>query len=253
MIPLRTKIIVARALCSKPVGRAVSTAFRNRIPFYGTTIDTSAPSVPESTKASLLFRLYETAEVRFVRRYLPPALDVVELGSSIGVMGAQVLRVQEPGRRLTCVEANPDLLQPLRANTKDGGSRVRIVHGAIHYPEGACETVGFVHGDSNLDGRVGGFSAGRQVQVRAFTLSEVLRESGFGHYALVCDIEGAEAGIVVYDKAALASCRLAVFELHETNFEGQTYTVDRLANQLLDVHGFELVDRYGPVLVFGRG
>ena len=249
---LSVKTIAARVLCSKPVGCAVSTAFRNRIPFYGTTVDTSAPSVPESTKASLLFRLYESAEVRFVRRYLPSALDVVELGSRIGVMGAQVLRVQEPGRRLTCVEANPDLLQPLRANTKDGGSRVRIVHGAIHYPEGACETVGFVVGDSNVDGRVGSSSAGPQVQVRACTLSQVVREAGFGDYALVCDIEGAEAGIVVYDEAALASCKLAVFELHETVFEGRTYTVDDLANQLLERHRFEWVDRYGPVLVVRR-
>jgi hypothetical protein len=66
--------------------------------------------------ASIFWGLYESAEVRFVRRYLDPDLDCLELGSGIGLVSRVIAEALQPGRLLVCLEAREDLLACAREN-----------------------------------------------------------------------------------------------------------------------------------------
>jgi FkbM family methyltransferase len=247
---LALKIGLARALCAPPLGRLVARLFRDRVPFHGTVIDTSADEISAVTKAQLFWGLYEKAEVGYVRRYLRPDLDVVELGSSIGVMAAQVLRRQRPERRLVCVEAAANLRSAIERNSA-GSARVTIVSAAVAYPDRPGSVVAFQRGASNIEGRIAhGTAAG--VEVPTITLSRLLDEHHLDRYALICDIEGAEVGIIERDRSALARCQQLIIELHPTEWQGRAISVDDMVVALVDDHGFRLVDRHGPVCVFER-
>ncbi len=242
----RAKVQLARQLCRPFVGRLVGSLAKDLIPSRGTIIDTSSPYVLPEVKARLFWRLYESSEIRFIQRYLPANLDVIELGSSLGAVSAQIARRLAPGRRLICVEANPGLrgLASRNVHLNVPQAVVNALEAAIAY---GTETVRFEIGRTSTDSRVG--SAG--VEVPAIRLGQVLEHTGIGEYALVSDIEGAEAGIIVNDAAALGRCRFIVAELHATVNDGTVLSVDELLARLLSL-GFILVARHGPVIVARR-
>jgi len=64
--------------------------------------------------------------------------------------------------------------------------RFELLNCAIAYD---CQTVRFQEGTTRLNGKVG--SEGREVA--ALTLSGLLHKFQLGDYALICDVEGAEA------------------------------------------------------------
>lgn len=246
---LSAKVRVARALTHPWVGRALDLAFRHRIPSRGLRVQVDGPGVGPETTASLFWGFYESAEIRFVQRWLRRDLDVVELGASIGVVSSHIARRIAPDRRLVSVEANPSLIPLIERNVLlNSGRKAEVRHCAVAY--GAGPTVTFSVSEQNVASGIG--RAGRPVEVPATTLSALLKREGYGEYALICDIEGAEAGIVLEDMDALARCRLAIFELHEGEFGGRHVDVPELERRLLDVHGFRLVARHGPVVVLTR-
>lgn len=103
---------IGRVLKSVWLGRLVGKAFGNSIPFRGLRIVT--PEGDHLTKANLFFRMYESAECRFLGR-LPGAIPAVDLGAGIGVTAA-LLAQRAP--RVICVEANYDLVPLIRENVK---------------------------------------------------------------------------------------------------------------------------------------
>ncbi len=205
-------------LLSAPVGRVVGRACGDRIPLYGERIDTANPAISPGTKAQILFRLYERHELRFIRTMVRHDLDVVELGASIGVTGAFLRRQLEPGRRLVCVEANPDLLDTLRTNVgfRAGDDRVVVEQGAVDHS--GRDTVVLTLGETTDGSSVGApatSAAGEGVEVPVVHLGPLLERYGIGDYVLVCDIEGSEAGLVRTEAEALAGCRQLLIELHD--------------------------------------
>jgi FkbM family methyltransferase len=238
------KLALARVLTSTPVGTAIGLAFGERIPFRGEWVDTSFASVTPEVKGMLFWRLYETGEVQFIQRYLGASLDVVELGGSIGAVSRHILRTLGSGsdrRRLVIVEANPDLLDVLTANV---GGRATILHRALAY---GASSVSFNISASSLGGALGE-GTGRRVTVPATTLAEVRAEAGFGDYALVCDIEGAEHAMFSNEAEELQRCKRLIIELHD--FEGAT--AESLARSLESDHGFRKLASRGPVYAFTR-
>jgi len=87
---LSLKIAVAKFVTARLIGELVAVAYRNKIPFRGLRFSTADPQIHPRVKASLFWGLYESAEIRFVNAYLPRSIDVVELGSSIGVVSCSV-------------------------------------------------------------------------------------------------------------------------------------------------------------------
>ncbi len=66
------------------------------------------------------------------------------------------------------------------------------------------------------------------------------------------DIEGAEAGIIFNDEAALKNCRQIIIEFHNTTYEGKKYTIKDLSDLLANKHGFKIIDAYREVFVFEK-
>jgi hypothetical protein len=83
-------------------------------------------------------------------------------------------------------------------------------------------------------------------------LSDLLYRHNIADYALVCDIEGAEAGFINLDEEALRGCKTMVVELHDTEFSGDRVSVGELCDRLVARHGFALVDRRSNVFCFSR-
>ena len=246
---LGLKSAAASVLCSPMSGRLLGLIFGGCIPHRGARIEVPASADPRVI-AALFWGTYESAEIRYVRAHLQGDLDVVELGSSLGGVSSEIARKLQPGRRLVCVEANPDLLGILGRNLQRNAPHVQaqLVHGAISY-DGQPE-VEFAIGESNLSSHLG--SSARARRVPAVTLAGVLAQTGLGDFALVSDIEGAEAGMFEQDAPAMARCRLLIIELHHVRHAGTNHTPDSLIALIERRTGMHLLARYAEVCTFVR-
>ncbi len=242
---------IGAAITAPAVGRAIALLTGDTFRSRGLRVNTAHPAIKPVVKAMLFWNMYESAEIRFVQRYLKPEVDVVELGSSLGVMACQIRARLERERKLVCVEASPQLAAVIQKNLALNGfeDNTTIVTGAIDY----CgeESVHFAEGGNTLQGQKVEAS-GQTTKTPALTLEKLLADHHIKDYALVCDIEGAEAGIVFQGGGSLASCRQMVIELHDAELNGRRVNVDEMIEALVQRHGFRQVDRYGTVCVFDR-
>jgi FkbM family methyltransferase len=246
---------LAVLLCHPHVGRVISILFGDRIPNRGVRIYTGGDVVRASAKASLFWGLYESAEVRFIQRYLAPHRDVVELGSSLGVVGAHVARKLESGFRLICVEPNPSLLPYISRNVLAGcvTTELVVVGAAIDYTRAAGTLATLARGGSTISSHLSPKAScgSDSVEVPTTTLAEIIRANKIGRYTLVVDIEGAEAGMLAMESDALMSCEQVIVELHDSEWDGQRVSIADMAEWIRQM-GFIEIDRYGPVFVFAR-
>lgn len=226
----------------------------------GIVIDTAAKEFTPSIKAAILFRIYESAEIRFIQKYLSGSMRVVELGSGLGITGAHILDVLAPGGKLTCVEANPSLTDVLArtmlAAQRRTGHEVAIVNGIISTVADRkdARAAPLAIGSSTLASRSPDTMVVDQskatTMVPTVSLSSLV--SGLDEYSLVVDIEGAEASLLAEEKAALSRATRMVIELHPTRYHSREISVADMATSLLDDHGFRLLDRRGPVFALAR-
>ena len=249
------KKIVVGFLCQPAVGRLLAFAFRDRISCQGCVIDTSSDIVTPKVKAMLFWRIYESAEIRFVRQYLNRDLDVIELGSSLGVVTCQIRKRMSGSHRLVSIEAHPELARQVKSNLRINGldKKVSVINKAIAYHPSQRKTAFYVFSGSNLTGHIAERQNGaRGLKVEATTLSQIIDENGISAYALVSDIEGAEAGFIIHDQEALKKCRQIIIELHDTSINGVAIGTKQMCDRLTGEHGFTLRDQYGPIYVFER-
>ena len=248
---------VAAILSCSAIGRLLAVLLHDRIPNRGCVIDTSSPVIVPSIKASLFWGFYESPEIRFVQRYLRNDLDVVELGSSIGVVSAHIARKMGQDRRLICVEPYSGLLDEIRINLALNAPRAcyEIVHGAIDYSPEHRDGVALAVGERNLGSRVvaaADAAAQACIRVPAVTLSDILAQHRIQSYALVADIEGGEAGLLEHEEGALAQCQQLIIELHAATYAGRPVGPEALDAALRSRHGFKLCDRRATVGVYER-
>jgi len=174
-------------------------------------------AVPDNANAEVIggiaFGLYEYPERVLIGRWLPPDLDCVELGCSIGIISRVILRKLKPMQRLWGIEASTELLDLAKRNVLAAGfsSRFFPVHGAINYDG---PTVVFAHHAEHIRGKVAGSGQTNGVTTPSVTLAQVLRKSGLGPYSLVMDIEGSEFDLVARDLKSLVECQVIIAELH---------------------------------------
>jgi FkbM family methyltransferase len=248
---LWAKHAAAAVLCHPLVGRLLGALWRHRIPHRGSRIETPATGDPR-VNALLFWRMYESAEIRFVREYVERDLDVVELGSSLGGVSCEIAGRLGGERRMLCVEGNGRIVPLLRRNLARNcpWQSVAVVEGAIDYSGAAV--VEMAIGESNLNSMVEDRegSAGT-LAVPATGLSRLIAEHVIGTYVLVADIEGAEAGLLLEDVRSLDGCRMMIAELHDAVHGGAAYRVADLIT-LIEATGLRLRDRYGDVCMFRR-
>ena len=200
------------------------------------------------TRSGIIFGAYEYSEKYLVRKWLPRDTDVIELGSSIGIVSREILHRIDKSNRLVAVEAVPALAALARANIGrlHQPKRWQILSAAIAYH---CSEASFTAGPEHVAGRVVADNNRRgegTITVRTTTLSRILTEFGVSTYSLVMDIEGAEHEVISHDRAALDGCRCLISELH-----GSEEDKDRFCRALNDI-GMTLVERKHSVVAFLR-
>ena len=243
LAPMRAKAAVFKTLTSGPMDAAVRALFRNSIPHYGNRI--RMPADFHVNAAAIALRLYERAEVAMVRNFLPPDIDVVELGSSIGVVSCEIARKLRHGARLITVEANPRLAKHASLCLEENGLHgVEVVNAAIDY--GQLQNVPF-SSPSHLMGRTGH----GEMTVPSITLSDIARRFSLEKFSLVVDIEGAEIPLLLHDRSALSACQMIQLEMHSADYAGKHYSVEDV-QALTQSLGFECFYRYRDCAAFRR-
>lgn len=226
-----------------------------KIPNSGCVVDTNNKMICPKIKAQIFWKIYESAEIRFIKKYLRTDLDVVELGSSLGVVSSHIAKKLNPSCRLFCVEANPDLLDTIRINLGQNAPALQasVIQCAIHYSKDQKRTVHFEIGSTNTTSCVAEkINIDESFSVPTITLSRILKNHKIGKYALVSDIEGAEAALIFNDGKSLEKCEQIIIELHEGITEGKNVSVAMLSEILQHKHGFINRDHYGNVFVFEK-
>jgi len=224
----------------------------------GIVFDTSRKEFTPSMKARMFFGLYEGAEIRLIRKYLGGASQVVELGSSLGITSAHILDVMTRGGTLTCVEANPLLLDALQATVSAAerrtGRHATVMHAAVSSAlHEDAEVARLAYGRSNVSAKLAAKGSARSpstVDVPAVSFSALV--SGMDEYALVADIEGAEAAIIAEAREPLSRANRVVIELHRTRYLRPVVSAEEMRESLLHEHGFHLLEEMGRVLALGR-
>ena len=231
-----TKKALVQAATRPPVGEILARFYRNQIPYSGVILDTSAPVIDARTKARIRWGFYESAERRMLLRYAKDDLPVVELGSGIGALTAQIAKMLRPPGHLVCVEADSRLISIIKRNVLANarGVHLTVCHAALDYGP----TSFLQPGKSFLTNRI---SATPGVAVPTITLGEIVSNL-HGPFLLVSDIEGAEVGFIKREPHVLHDCHQLLIELHDTKFANVRVMLDRLI-----ALGFVLRDSKGNV------
>jgi FkbM family methyltransferase len=244
----RSKSWAANALMNPLSGKLIKLLSSNTMERSGILFDLSSNMVNGTSIAQFYFNAYESAERRFLLKYLKDGLPVIELGSSIGVISSIIGK--KTGALKIYVEANPELIGMIGKNLLlNNISNYRIYNYAIG-SEGV-DQVYFLPGKTNLLGKIVSNNEPGSKSIGVKQLSTIKRENVIGEFILVCDIEGAEIFILQQDRKALEECRQIIIEAHDTTYESTSYKCQDI-KQMIRSEGFYLVDQYGPNLVFEK-
>lgn len=225
------------------VGRAVE-LFGNRVRMDGLTYSVDCPFVTIGHKSTLAFGLHEIEERELIKRWLPSNVPVIELGGGLGVVSCLVNRTLKDRKNHIVVEANPAMVPVLERNRNINVCGFEIVNKAIAYDQAVVRL--------NLDrdfvgSTIAGSVASNVAEISTTTIAKLMR---FDVAGIVCDIEGAEAGIIERELPELGR-RIQFFmaEMHPSIL-GE----DRVNKLLKDLEtlGFRLCEKMGDSVFYVR-
>jgi len=186
LLSSKSKDRLAAVLCHPAMGRLIARASGDRIRSGPLVIETDGATISPRTKAQIFWGIYESAEIRMLRQHLRPELDLLEIGSSIGVVSSHAADCLDPTSKIVCVEANPDLVPTIRRNlARNHPDRdVTVVNCAIDY-EHAPGTTRMQLAQDTAGSRLGRLGPGdavptREVDVPATTVSALVSQYGLG-------------------------------------------------------------------------
>ena len=251
------KKIIHRLLCNPATGGLIKACFGTKIPdlrWRGYAFDVSNTGMHNTIVASIFWGFYESSEIRFVQKHFKGDVDAIELGASSGVVSSHIIsKLNASDRRYIGVEANKNLAEAWHKNVQRHNPKnikVQLLNYAVYYD---ADTVTFGISNNTTASRLSdSHNADTQsVTLNAITLKHLLSQEGIADYALFCDIEGAEAQILVNETTAFDKCKYLFIELHQTTYRSVEYTSDALA-AIIQQKGFTLIDQHGPVYYFSR-
>jgi FkbM family methyltransferase len=226
-----------------------------RVRVDGCTFRVDSPVISAQLKRDLCAGHYEAPEREALRRFLDPALPVVGLGGSLGVVSCLTNNgLQEPTRHVV-VEANPDLLPLLEENRRRNGCRFTIVPRALAYGrddvEFSCNRTNFTGSSATESALHPSSTTGDSlhvVLVKATTLERVLDDHAFERCTLICDIEGSEAALLRHENHVIRRrVDTLIVELHEWYFGSDGVEAMR---QAIEALGLRNVWRKAGTFVF---
>lgn len=194
---------------------------------------------------------YEAKEARFIRAYLPPGAEVLELGASLGIVSSIILG-RRPAR-LVSYEAVGPLATAARQVVAHNHPAApwELVHCAVA-DEGVSEVAFDWSPEYTQGGSVARSEGSARLRVPAASLAAVIARHGLPKTAwLVMDIEGMEWELARRQAAALRHFAGIIVECHDVKDGGRTVPHVEVVGALVAA-GFDLVARRGQVSVLRR-
>lgn len=90
------KTLLAKVLFHPTVGRLIASLKGDRISSGRFLIHTDASIITPHTKAQIFWGSYESGEIRMAERHLRSDLDLIEIGSSIGILSSHAIGQIDP-------------------------------------------------------------------------------------------------------------------------------------------------------------
>jgi FkbM family methyltransferase len=238
---LKIKLLVAKILVNDFSGKLIAILFSNKIPFHNLKIEISNKVIRKRIAASLYFKTYESAEVRFISKYLKDYDGtIVELGASIGVVTSTLAKAN-PKATLYSFEADkrfiPIIENNFKINNITNANCFNEIIGASGYE--------FIPGEDNTMGKI---SKTTSESNQMTSLSLLIKKYNFSEFVLVSDIEGAEYFVLSEDNAVFNAIPLLIIELHPIEIENTLISVEDL-NARIDTLGYEILEQYGSNVV----
>jgi len=244
---IEIKKFIVKVICLPFIGQLLSIVFNNKFSSKGIFIFTDSEFINNKTKASIFWGLYEKAEIHFVRKYLNPDCDVIELGSSIGIVSSHIITKLNNNRKIICVEGNPYLIDILKKNIQHNSNQKAffIENKIIDY---RLSTSSYINiSKNNTDSNITS-SSKNQTPVKNIKLSNLIEQYYIEHFTLVSDIEGAEALILKNDSSSLKNCKMIIIELHDSIIDGSITNTKQLGEMILMLN-FQILDKRNNVWV----
>lgn len=238
---LKIKRLVAKILVNDFTGRLISIVFSNKIPFHNLIVDISNSVIKKRIAASLFFKTYESAEVRFISQFLQDYEGtIIELGSSIGVVTSTIAKAN-PNATVFSFEADSRFIPIIENNLQLNRIQNVNCYNEIIGSEGFVFSVG----DDNTMGKIvkgeSGLSNFKQ-------LSSLLQIHNITDFVLVSDIEGAEYFFLFEESNLFTNCSLMIIELHPIEINNELITVAEMIEKIKSF-GFNILAVYGSNVV----
>ena len=246
----KVKSAIASLITLPFIGECIRNRPGNHLNKHGLKFDLSNKIISARDIGFFYWGLYEKAEIKFINKYLSNhmAETVVELGGSLGIVSCVIASRLLPGQQLTVVEANPNLPPIIEKNLQlNGFENVRVINAAV--PLTNAKEVFFEVNTSSLLGRIVPGRTPHSVVVPCRKLSDIVEDGK--EFILVCDIEGAEVGLLENDASVLSRAKLIIIETHNAVYNGNKITYIEIKKRFLD-KGFELLDEHGAVYVLKK-
>jgi len=218
--------------------------FRNR-PVESRNVVVPDPRRLSTTRtAEILSGRYEQQEASLVERYVPDGSDVLELGGGIGFITAVIEQTTDDLGTHVVLEVNPDLLPMLRQAKKI--NELQAIIDSVAYSSGG-DTVAFKSGNTFTQSSIAGLDTDGET-IPAKSLESLIEEYDLDEFALIADIEGAEAGLLDEEFETMVShCPVVILELHRSSLgEDLTPYVERMRTE------YTLLEDINPVFAFRR-
>lgn len=248
------KKLIFQLLCNRFIGSIITFLFQNRIPSIKEKL--TAYYVPldytnEIIRSMIFFGFYESAERRMINKYLPININVVELGSSLGIISSQIINKLNGNCSVIFLEANSYLISNIKKNIQriQTFNNYKIENKAISYSNDTVVVLNISNNNTEVRLHSVPLNSISTITVPTCRLSDLYITKQ--NYTLVCDIEGAEIEILIYDSESLNHCSNMIIELHSSTFQKNEYQIDDLV-QMIKSKGFSLVARDGNVFFFSK-
>ncbi len=177
----------------------------------GCHFNLDSPLITTAIKSRFILGRYEREERDAVRRFLNPALPVIELGASLGIVSCVTNKKLKHQEQHVVVEANPELIPLLERNRALNDCSFKIENKALSYE---TEVVTFYVHERFLSGSAQRATA-KPITVPATTLAAIFFRHNFERANLICDIEGGEVEMIIKEKDLLAAkIEQIIIEVH---------------------------------------
>lgn len=238
---LQIKLLLAKILVNDFTGKLIAILFSNKIPFHNLSIHISNPIIRKRIAASLYFKTYESAEVRFISKYLKNYEGtIVELGSSIGVVSSTLAKAN-PNAKIVSFEADKRFIPIIENNYKCNN----IYNANIFNEIIGASGYEFIPGEDNTMGKI---SKSNSETNEMSSLSQLMKKYNLSKFVLVSDIEGAEYFVLHEDTSIFNQIPLLIIELHPITIEDVLISVEDLKARI-ETLGYEILEQYGSNIV----